>query len=368
MTRRRKPKTEDDDDGADVHPISEAVDEILPARIPWQPARGQLPLWTDVQECLPDDAADWTDTLARETVGRVEGTVTHDADELAVEAARERVLDLATATLNGDISPRAERETLQVTSLNGPSTPSPVLSHSFTSLAAYEECPRSHYLDHVVNAFPDYQDATNEARDGVSQREIGLLFHDTAEQAANQAVERREEWYEICERLASQRRAEDALPAAKQCIDRYFELDLPSYEIVDAEREFELDIDGHELVGYIDAVYRTPEDELLVIDYKATIRHRDLEDDKQLPIYLLACRDLYDEPVARAGYAYVGEIGPPVEFRTFSDADLATVRDDVTASMTRISEVSFGHYTAGGHCQWCQHNRLSCAPHSVQSE
>jgi DNA helicase-2/ATP-dependent DNA helicase PcrA len=353
-----------DDDTADVHPVSEAVDEILPARIPWRPARGQLPLWPVVRECLPDDAADWTDTMASETVGRVGGTVTHDGDELAVETARDRVLDLATATLNGDLSPRAERETLRVTSLNGPSAPSPSLSHSYTSLAAYEECPRSHYLDYVVNAFPDYQDATNEARDGVSQREIGVLFHDTAEQAANQAGERREEWYEICERLASQRRAEDALPAAKQCIDRYFELDLPSYELVDAEREFELDIDGHELVGYIDAVYRTPDDELLVIDYKATERHRDLEDDKQLPIYLLACRDLYDEPVTRAGYAYVGEIGPTVESRTFSDADLAAVRDDVTASMTRIAEFSFGRYTAGEHCQWCRHNQLACAPDS----
>jgi len=70
----------------------------------------------------------------------------------------------------------------------------------------------------------------------------------TAEQAANQNVERREEWYEICERLASQRRAEDALPAAKQSIDRYFELDLPSYELIDAEREFELEIDGHKLL------------------------------------------------------------------------------------------------------------------------
>jgi DNA helicase-2/ATP-dependent DNA helicase PcrA len=191
-----------------------------------------------------------------------------------------------------------------------------------------------------------------------------LLFHDTAEQAANQDVKRREEWYEICERLASQHRAEDALTAAKQCIDRYFELDLPNYEIIDAEREFELDISGHELVGYIDAVYRTPDDELLVIDYKATERHRDLEADKQLPIYLLACRDLYDEPVARAGYAYVGELGPKIESRPFSDGDLETVRDSVTESMNRIAEFSFNRYTADEHCQWCQHNQLPCAPDS----
>ncbi len=360
--------SEGDNGATDTHPISEALDGILPPSIPWQPERGQLPLWFDVQECLPDEAVDWTDTLASETVGHVGGTVNHNGEELTIEAARDRVMNLATATLNGEISPRVERETLQVTSLTGPSTPSPSLSHSYTSLAAYEGCPRSHYLDYVVNAFPDYQEATNDTWDGVSQREIGLLFHDTAEQATDQDVKRRKEWYEICERIASQRRASDALPAAKQCIDRYFELDLPSYEIIDAERAFELDINGHELVGYIDAVYRTPDDDLLVIDYKATERHRDLEDDKQLPIYLLACRDLYDEPVARAGYAYVGEIGPKIESRTFSDEDLDAVRDDVTESMHRIAEFSFNQYTAGEHCQWCQHNQLPCGPDSVQSE
>ena len=356
--------SDEDDDAEDVHPISETVGEILPSRVPWEPERGHLPLWTDVQECLPDNAVDWTDTLASETVGHVGGTVRHDGEKLAVETARERVLNLATATLNGNLTPRSERETLRLASLTGPSTPSPSLSHSYTSLAAYEECPRSHYLEYVVNAFPDYYEATGDTGDGVSQRQIGLLFHDTAEQAANQNVERREEWYEICERLANQRRAEDALSAARQCIDRYFELDLPDYEIIDAEREFELNIDGHELVGYIDAVYRTPDDELVVIDYKATERHRDLEDDKQLPIYLLACRDLYDEPVARAGYAYIGEIGPKIESRTFSDADLEAVSDDVTTSMNSIAELSFSRYTAGEHCQWCQHNQLPCAPES----
>lgn len=325
---------------------------------------GTPPALGDVQECLPEDAVDWTDTLASETVGHIGGTVSHDGDDLGVETARDRVLDLATATLNGGLTPRSERETIQVEALSGPSKPAPSLSHSYTSLAAYEDCARSHYLDYVVNAFPDYQEATTEGGDGVSQREIGVLFHDTAEQAAKQDASGRAEWYDICERLAGQRRAEDVVAPVKQCIDRYFELDLPSYEVIDAEREFELDIDGHELVGFINAVYRTPSDDLVVIDYKATERHRDLEDDKQLPIYLLACRDLYDAPVARAGYAYVGDIGPTVETRTFSDDELDAVRDDVKASMNRIRDFSFGQYMAGKHCQWCQHNQLDCAPNS----
>jgi ATP-dependent helicase/DNAse subunit B len=299
-----------------------------------------------------------------ETVGGVGGTVSHDGEELGVETARDRVLNLATASLDGNLTTDGERSTLHVESLTGPPLPDPSLSHSYTSLAAYEECPRSHYLDYVVNAFPDYQASTDDATDGVSQRDLGLLFHDTAEQAANQDVQHREGWYEICERLASQRRDEDALPAAKQCIDRYFELGISDYEIIDAEREFEIELDGHELTGFIDAVYRTPDDELVVIDYKATERRRDLDDDKQLPIYLLACRDLYDEPVTQAGYAYVGEIGPKIESRRFNESELSAVESEVTTTMSEISELSFERYTTGDHCRWCRHNQLACAPES----
>jgi len=353
-----------DDAGDDTHPIPSVVDEILPPRIPWQPQRGQLPIWSDARECLPDGSADWTDTLARETVGEVGGTIVHDGDTLAVETARSRVLELATASLNSHLTTEGERSRLQIESLTGPSTPSPSLTHSYTSLAAYEECPRSHYLDYVVNAFQDYRESTSSSGSGVSQRAIGLLFHDTAEQAANKELQRREEWYEICERLASQRRDEDALPVAKECIDRYFELDLSEYEVVDAEREFELNIDGHEITGFIDAVYRTPDDGLIVIDYKATERHRDIQDDKQLPIYLLACRDLYEEPIRHAGYAYVGGIGPKVESRAFSEDELEGVEDDVVEAMNQITEFSFTQYIADDHCQWCQHNQLPCASDS----
>ncbi len=353
-----------DDSEEEIQPIPRLVDKILPSQIPWRPQRGDLPLWSDVQECLPDDAADWTDTLALETVGQVGGMVTHDGETLAVEAARDRVIELAAASLSGHLTAKAERPRLQIESLTGPSNPSPSLTHSYTSLATYDQCPRSHYLDYVVNAFPDYQETTSNGGSGVSQRAIGLLFHDTAEQAAKKEIQHPEEWYEICECLAGQRRDEDALQAAKDCIDRYFELDLSTYEVVDAEREFELDIDGHKLTGYIDAVYRTPGGELIVIDYKATERYRDIQDDKQLPIYLLACRDLYEEPIRRAGYAYVGSIGPKVESRAFSEDELEHVKEVMKGAMEQISESSFTQYVADDHCQWCQHNQLPCAAES----
>jgi DNA helicase-2/ATP-dependent DNA helicase PcrA len=352
-----------EDDGPDTPPMVEAIEEMFPASVPWRPGRTHLPIWQDIQECLPPHAADWTGTLASDLVGNVGGTVQYrDTDDLTTEAARERVLDFATASLNGQLDAGADEMTIEVETLAGPTRPVPELSHSYTSLKAYEACPRQHYLEYVINAFPDYQGDSGYESDGVSQRDIGVLFHDTAEQAANEGTQERKRWNEICERLASQQRAEDALPAAKRCIDRYFQLALSESEIIDAEREFELDVNGHNVFGYIDAVYRTQDDRLTVIDYKATERHRDLEKDRQLPIYLLACRELYDEPVTHAGYAYVGEIGPKLETRSFSETELQAVQEEIQTAMTQIAEFSYSEYTAGDHCHWCAHNQLPCAP------
>ncbi len=270
--------------------------------------------------------------------------------------------------MNGELAPTDDTTRIRGDSLTYPQPAAPAISHSYTSLSAYEDCPRQHYLEYVVNAFPDYLPTESGASDGASQRDIGVLFHDTAEQAARENTRSRAAWNGICERLATQRRVQDALPAAKRCIERYFELEPSEYELIDAEREFELRLDGHELVGYIDAVYRTPEDESLVIDYKATTRRRELDQDNQLPIYLLACRELYDEAVTRAGYAYVGEIGPDVATRSFDDDELQAVSDELLTAMNRITDDSYHEYTAGEHCQWCQHRQLPCAPDGLQPD
>jgi DNA helicase-2/ATP-dependent DNA helicase PcrA len=102
------------------------------------------------------------------------------------------------------------------------------------------------------------------------------------------------------------------------------------------------------------------------VDYKATERWQDLNEDRQLPIYLLACRDLYDEPVRRAGYAYVGEIGPKLDERRFDQEELNSVLSSISKSMRSISETSFDEYNSGDHCRWCQHNQLPCAPDGIK--
>lgn len=101
--------------------------------------------------------------------------------------------------------------------------------------------------------------------DDVSKPENGVLLHDTAEIMADTGRTEHEEWHTISERLAGEHRAEAALDEAKACIDPYLEFELCDRPIVDAEQEFELDVDGHELVWFIDAVYRRPNGELVVV-------------------------------------------------------------------------------------------------------
>ena len=63
-----------DDDSSGTHPIATAVDDLLPARVPWRPERTHLPIWQDIHDCLPSEASDWTDTLASEQIGQVGGS------------------------------------------------------------------------------------------------------------------------------------------------------------------------------------------------------------------------------------------------------------------------------------------------------
>lgn len=352
---------ESDSGGEEEDEVLKLAEEILPE--PWKPTKHRLPIWSDIRSCLPDSAADWTNSLASEVVGGVGGEVIDGDDTVPTQQARDRVVELVEESLDNQLEAvTPPSKTFAVEALSSPEAPMPRVSHSYTSLESYEDCPRQHYLDYVVNAFSDYQESGGDGSGGVSRREIGVLFHDTAEVAAEQGASGREDWYGICERLADKHRVGDALDAAKDCIDRYFELEISDWEVVDAERNFELEEGGYELTGLIDAVYRKPSGKLVVVDYKATERRRELGEDRQLPIYLLACRDIYDEDVSEAGYAYVGPIGPETEIKKFEDEELDSVLSDVTQSMEKISEASFEDYVSGDHCRWCQHKRLPCAP------
>nr|WP_282594759.1 PD-(D/E)XK nuclease family protein [Halomarina salina] len=252
--------------------------------------------------------------------------------------------------------------------LDPPTGPQLRRQHSYTSLDTLSTCSRQHYLNYVLRAFDDPPSVGAPAMDGgtlsgseASIREIGVLFHETAERAANRGVTTPDGWYEIADQLAAARGLEPALDEAQACIDRYFECEASDWEVLAAEREFTLEIEGFTVTGVIDAVCRRPDGEFVILDYKATTKKRSLDEDIQLPLYVLACEELFEQPIRTAGYAYVGDVGPAVETRTFSEEELQTARERIIDRLRAAEQSRYNQYTAGEHCQWCPHRSLGCS-------
>lgn len=352
-------RTEDDDDEEQAVSLS-FIDGILGNTVPGEAGGVSFPIWQDIHDSLASHS-DWTNSLAATAPDRGDGTINHNGSPLDRDVARDRVLELARRMLDGDLDSVADSP-LSVTTLDTAPEIRPSLRHSYTSLETFAECSRRHYLDYVTRAFEDYQ-LDSGSSSGPTQREVGLLFHETAEIAVQRGLDTKATWFDLCETIAEQNGWEAAVEQAKDCVADYFDSPVSDWTIVSAEREFTIDIDGETVIGFIDAIYRTPDDELRVIDYKATERSRSLEDNKQLPLYLLACRELLAVDVSTAGYLYVGPRGPDLKTRPFTDAELEQVHTQVSEQLEAINQATFADYTAGEHCEWCPHRSLPCSEH-----
>ena len=360
---------DDNGDNDDTETMTtDTVDAAVGDAVPWTAAGVSFPIWRTVLSSLPPMAVDATDTLAEpvDTSGRI--AAVEDGDELTRADAMNRVFDLARGMLRGELPiERTDSFPIDPTALGPVDDYQLQRRHSYTSLDTLQTCTRRHYLDHMIRAFDDPTTGRNTAgkSSGVSQRIIGVIFHETAERAANRGVETVEEWRTIARQIAAARGHEDALADVFECIDRYFECEASGWDIATAERDFELDIADSTVVGQIDAICRRPDGELVVLDYKTTDHKRSLETDLQLPIYVLACREVFEEPISTAGYAYVGSIGPAIEVRDFDSEALAQARDLIRDRLREAEQSSYDEYTAGEHCQWCPHRSLPCSPDAL---
>ena len=357
--------TEKDDEEI---PLS-AYHEILPDTLPYAIGRVEFPIWNDVLDSLPDAAEDWSERV--HDLPSPYGNVMIDTTDGRKRQSQVRrdVLDLARRAAAGELAERDPAEVgIHVSSLDVRETKRVKRKHSYTSLESVETCARQHYLDYVVRAFDDRRGWFDTERDGGSTggsgsvRERGVLFHEVAEYAAKRGLETKGEWLDLCEELARKQELEHVVDEANECIHRFFETPASEWDVIAAEREFSIDINGSEVTGLIDAVCEKPDGSLVVLDYKATTKKRDLDENNQLPLYLLACEELFDRLVDEAGYVYVGEVGPAVETRRFTAKERDAFLEDVISVIQTAEENSYSGFTDGDHCRYCSHKSLPCAP------
>ncbi|AXG08443.1 ATP-dependent helicase [Haloplanus rubicundus] len=347
--------------------------------IRWDVSASSFPVWEQIQESLPASAQDWTELVSEASPRQTEAVATYDGGELTYQAAVETVLDQADRLLNGTLSDGEPASiNIQSDAFTTIETPSIRRSHSYTSLGTVEDCARKHYLDHVVYA-PELprrlrpsvdsdgsETDTNDAPSvtatdtGASNREIGVLFHETAEAAIDRNRTERSEWREICEQLAVERGLEQALEDALDCVDRFFQTPVADWTLLSAEHSFGIEIEDYYVVGEIDCLARRPDGELVVLDYKATESAKG-ETNRQLPLYILACEELFEESITTAGYVYVGDVGPDIDLRTYDDDRLEDARTRILGGLQKANTSSYADYTTGEHCKWCPHNELPCS-------
>lgn len=342
--------------------------------VDWDLTAASFPIWEHLQSNLPATAQDWTETITGHSVRRTDAVAIHDGNELSYDAAIETVLESASDLLE-DARPDVTPASLGIPHDAFSAIPNPTMRrrHSYTSIGTVDTCARQHYLNHVVYAYDLPDDTGNlserqresassstSSTDGASNREIGTLFHETAEAAIEQGRRDLDEWRELCEQQAVHLGLEDAVDGALECVERFFETPVVDWELLSAEHPFGIEIDGNTVVGEIDCLARRPDGELIVLDYKATSREKE-ETNRQLPLYLLACQELFDEPVRTAGYVYVSDIGPEIDIRSYDGDRLADAKERIKEGLAAANASSYEDYTAGEHCRWCPHNDLPCS-------
>ena len=345
-----------------------AYRKILPDSFPYAVGRVEFPIWNDVLDSLPDTAEDWSERVFE--LPNPHGNVMIDTSEgkKRQTEVRRHVLDLARQVVQGDLKEYDPVDVgIRVASLDVRQTKRVKRQHSYTSLESVETCTRQHYLDYVVGAFDDrrgwFDDNQGSKGSGGSGsvRERGVLFHEVAEDAAKRDFDTKDQWYGLCEEIARKQGLEHVIDEVYDCIDRFFETPVANWDIIAAERDFSIEVARSDVTGLIDAIYEKPDGSLVVIDYKATTKKRDLNENNQLPLYLLACKEIFGRPIDEAGYAYVGEVGPAVETRTFTSEKQSSFEQELANSLATAEESSFEEFAYGEHCQYCSHRSLPCA-------
>jgi ATP-dependent helicase/nuclease subunit A len=411
-----------DYDGADDELAASTAEACLANDIEWSVTGQRMDLWSSltesferVQETYPETVVDRTDEIAA-SASESPGTITYYADygdrpvePLETREAIETVHRLGRLLRNGTLLPAADAASTGILENEGSdreegatripggrrlsalttetvrfpvetlasATELPVaMRHSYSAMDTHDTCARKHYLDHVVRAIDDplegiEADGTGASTpDESSPRIVGTVFHDVAEEAFHREYETRAAWREAALRQLTARDLLAHREAVIACIDRYFEASAPGFDrpvaewdAVAAELPFSLsDVAGvtGDVVGYADSIRRLPDGGLAVLDYKATAGRIDPDDAVQLSLYLRACEKRFDEPIAAAGYVYVGDVdGPRVDLL---EPDELPAWDSVLETLAAVDEPSFAETTPGDHCEHCPHRSLGCGP------
>lgn len=225
---------------------------------------------------------------------------------------------------------------------------------SYTAASTYERCPlayRFQYVDGLEvppSPYLSFGRSLHAALEWFYGRDV------PEPPSLEELLTRLEECWES-EGYADEEEERSFLSHAREVLESFYlrnrdHLRLP----VAVEQRFEIPMDGYLLTGVIDRVDRHPDGSYEVIDYKTNRRLpelRRLREDLQLPIYQMACRELWGITPAKLTFYYL-----LINQRfTTSPRDEDSLLD-VRARLSRVAEgIRAGKFPPNPNpiCPWC---------------
>lgn len=227
---------------------------------------------------------------------------------------------------------------------------------SYTDLEAFADCPLKFYYGKVLRL----------PTPSTPPQILGQTIHRTLEWAAKSEMDGikpdldlltgdfENRWKKI--RFADPDQKERMRQRGTELLAEYIKMDSEiESEPFELEKVFEVGLESAKLTGRIDRIDKI-ESGLLVIDYKTGKKdEKKLRKDLQLPIYSLACKELYNEYPSETMYMFLGD-GEP--HKQPSDPEsLDGVRSEIEERIKAINESSFTA-TPGSACRLCEFGRI----------
>ncbi len=145
------------------------------------------------------------------------------------------------------------------------------------------------------------------------------------------------------------------LKHGREVLTRFYYSNIGDFRLpVAVEERFELDRGGFVLSGVIDRVDRNPDGSYEIIDYKTSRRLPEisrLREDLQLPIYQLACKEIWGINPSKLTFYYLVH-NQRYSTRPLDEEGLARVVGRLDAVAAAISRGDF-HATPNRLCPWC---------------
>jgi RecB family exonuclease len=159
------------------------------------------------------------------------------------------------------------------------------------------------------------------------------------------------------------------LDHGREVLTRFYYKNIEPFRLpVAVEERFELDKGSFVLSGVIDRVDRNPDGSYEIIDYKTSRRLPEinrLRDDLQLPIYQLACQEVWGITPSKLSFYYVVH-NQRYSTRPYDDNRLELVLERLHAAAEAIARGDFPA-TPNRLCPWCSYQDICPERISAQS-